>query len=152
MALTNLRVQLARPMVGSGVAERSMIGSCTTTRSMNWQLYDDDIDSWQSRGTEAYTVDASVAELGVRRMYLEIWTTESDRRYSRSTDRERTCEGESIGTSGTYSATHQRAELHCMERYSEPLLRGNQSASGMSMSLCETSQSFTVKVKCLRRA
>ena len=34
MALTNLRVQLARPMVGSGVAERSMIGSCTTTRSM----------------------------------------------------------------------------------------------------------------------
>ena len=34
MALTNLRVQLARPMVGSAVAERSMIGSCTTTRSM----------------------------------------------------------------------------------------------------------------------
>ena len=34
MALTNLRVKLARPMVGSGVAERSMIGSCTTTRSM----------------------------------------------------------------------------------------------------------------------
>ena len=97
----------------------------------NWQLYDDDIDSWQSRGTEAYTVDASVAELGERRMYLEIWTTETDRRYSRSTDRERTCEGESIGTSGTYSATHQRAELHCMERYSEPLLRGNQNASGM---------------------
>ena len=97
----------------------------------DWQLYDDDIDSWQSRGTEAYTVDASVAELGVRRMYLEIWTTESDRRYSRSTDRERTCEGESIGTSGTYSATHQRAEIHYMERYSEPLLRGNQNASGM---------------------
>ena len=47
----------------------------------DWQLYDDDIDSWQSRGTEAYTVDASVAELGVRRMYLEIWTTESGRRF-----------------------------------------------------------------------
>ena len=28
MALTNLRLQLARPMVGSGVAERSMTGSC----------------------------------------------------------------------------------------------------------------------------
>ena len=34
MALTNLRVQLARPMVGSGVAERSVVGSCLMTIPM----------------------------------------------------------------------------------------------------------------------
>ena len=44
------------------------------------------IDGCQLRDTEAYTVNASVAEFGIRRMYLEIWTTESDRRCSRSTD------------------------------------------------------------------
>ena len=55
----------------------------------DWQLYDDDIDDWQLRGKEANTVDASVVELGTRCMYLEIWTTESDRRHSRSKDRER---------------------------------------------------------------
>ena len=48
MALTKLRVRLARPMVGSDVAERPMACSCVAT------------------------VDASVAEFGVRRMYLGI--------------------------------------------------------------------------------
>ena len=32
----NLRVQLARPMVGSGVAERSMTGSCVSWRQDRW--------------------------------------------------------------------------------------------------------------------
>ena len=34
MALTKLWVQLASPMVGSDVAERSVVDSCMTTRSM----------------------------------------------------------------------------------------------------------------------
>ena len=66
MALTNLRVQdrwLA-------VAWQDEIDE--------WQLYHDEIDDWQLRGTEAYTVDASVAGFDMCRVYLEIWTTESD--------------------------------------------------------------------------
>ena len=34
MALTNLWVQLARPMLGNDVAERSVVDSCMTTRSI----------------------------------------------------------------------------------------------------------------------
>ena len=94
--------------------------ACANRKTDGWQLRGKTIDGWELRDREAYTVDASVSESSMRSMYLDIWTTGADRRYSRSTDCGRTCRGDSIGTSGTHSATHQRTELDCLEQYSEP--------------------------------
>ena len=124
MALTNWRVQLARPMVGSGVAERSVFDSCLMTIPM--------IGSCVVQN--AYTVDASVAEFGIpvctwksgrlnQIVDVPVPQIEKERVEANQVVHQERVEANQLeGTSGTYSATHQRAELHCVERYSEPLL------------------------------
>ena len=115
----------------------------------DWQLSDDGmIDDWQLRDTEAYTVDASVAEFGIRHMYLEIWTTQSDRRCSCSTDWERTEANQLVPQERTQQHINEPnfitwngiLNLYCEEI---KLLQA------WGMSLWETSISCTVKVTCL---
>ena len=79
MALTNLRVRLARPMAGRCVAERPMVGNCVAekhTHSMR-----------------------QLRESGMRSMCLEIWTTEQIVDIPVPQIEEELVEANSIGTS-----------------------------------------------------
>ena len=88
---------------------------------------------------------------GIRRMYLEIWMTESDRRYSRATDWEGTCAGESIGTSRTQSAIRiNKPTFTAWNGIQNVYFEEIRVLQAWGMSFCETSRSC--RIECLRRA